>query len=648
MIAEFASNSFRALFAAIDKGIYGLIAVVYSLVDELVRNITIFDGDTISNFASRVYVFVGILMLFKVTFSLINYIVNPDTISDKTNGASNIAKNIVITLLLVIITPYAFDFLYRAQNAIINDNLVAKVILGTDADENTSYSVKMSDMCGDMVADAQGDTGTYISLLALRPFYQITEGINDISEIKNVYCSASNVNGGKANVSYLLESDVYKAENDDIYLVDYSILLSTACGVIILILLITICMDIALRAIKLGFLEIIAPIPIISYIDPKSGKDGIFKKWLKEVGRTWASLFIKLATLYFAIYIIGLIDVTISNLSDSNLSMWAAVFILIGALMFVKQFTKLIEDIFGIKLDGMSLHPIKKISEQAAGGKQLVGAGAGTVAAGLGFAGGVGANAWALRNNNMKARKKAEEAGLVKGTKAYRDLFLKEGGKTFATGLGSVAAGGLSAAGRSMANGIKAGDKINPLKNAQEGIKASSQRRNQRADGNGIKEQFMKNLTETAGIKNEYGLYGKNSDDIKRLTNEEADLKQKEDIARKAQIEFEAGNRTYSAETFAVGFERNPVGTGDRIFEAKDSLGNYKYLGTNSFERYKSYMNELNTSRVNEGKGALSVLDENTFNAYSTLEENTHYYNVKHEATKKAKSKAEKLFEEKK
>ena len=59
-------------------------------------------------------------------------------------------------------------------------------------------------------------------------------------------------------------------------------------------------------------------------------------------------------------------------------------------------------------------------------------------------------------------------------------------------------------------------------------------------------------------------------------------------------------------------------------------------------------MNELNTSRVNEGKGALSILDEKTFNAYSTLEGNTHYYNVKHEATKKAKSKAEKLFEEKK
>lgn len=399
MVAEFASNTFRALFAAIDSGIYSLISYVYQIIEELISpDFSIINSNEISDFASRVYVLVGMLMLFKVTFSLINYLVNPDMINDKKEGVGNIAKNIIITLVLIIITPYAFDFAYRVQNAIISDNLITKVILGTSENENGNNTIQMSPLCGDKVATTD-NTGTYLSLIALRPFYQITEGITDISEIENVYCSASTANNAPAKVSVLLESDVYKAEGtDDKYIVDYSILLSTVCGIVVFILLITITMDIALRAIKLAFLEILAPIPIISYIDPKQGKDGIFKKWLKETFKTWLSLFIKLATLTFAIYIISLIDSAVANLKNQDLGIWVSLFILIGALMFVKQFPKLLEDIFGIKLDGMSLHPIKKIQEQATLGKQVTGLGGAAVVGAGAAIGGFAAN----NINNIK------------------------------------------------------------------------------------------------------------------------------------------------------------------------------------------------------------------------------------------------------
>ena len=41
--------------------------------------------------------------------------------------------------------------------------------------------------------------------------------------------------------------------------------------------------DVAKRVFKLIILEVVAPIPIMSLIDPKSSKDGAFSHWLKSL-----------------------------------------------------------------------------------------------------------------------------------------------------------------------------------------------------------------------------------------------------------------------------------------------------------------------------------------------------------------------------
>lgn len=383
-------NLARSIFSVIDKAIYSLIAAIYNIIEELASNVSVFNESTIDDFAKRIYVFIGIVMVFKVTFSLINYLVNPDSMNDKNSGVGNVAKNIVITLVLLIITPYAFDFLYRAQNAILSDNILPQVILGTSDTKSVSQKFQMAEDCEVVEID---DPGQFMALVALRPFYGVNKGAS-IESIKDEYCNAN------YTASDMLTESIYNAEDNDMYIIDYSFFMSTVSGVIVLVLMLTIGMDIALRIIKLGFLEIIAPVPIISYVDPKSGKDGIFKKWLKEVIRTWISLFLKLAVLYFAIYIIKVLDDALVNVSNHNYDMWISLFLLIGALMFAKQFTKLIEDIFGVKLDGMSLHPIKKIQEQAIGGKAIASAITGTGAAlGVGAVAAVGAGAANVFNN---------------------------------------------------------------------------------------------------------------------------------------------------------------------------------------------------------------------------------------------------------
>ena len=135
-------------------------------------------------------------------------------------------------------------------------------------------------------------------------------------------------------------------------------------------------MDVALRSIKLAFLQLIAPIPILSYVDPKSGKDGLFKKWYEMCIKTFISLFVRLIALYFAVYIISRVaDMKMVDLIDGSYqtNAFVAIFIIIGALMFAKQLPKILEGL-GIKLDGdgkFTLNPLRKLEKEALGGGVL-------------------------------------------------------------------------------------------------------------------------------------------------------------------------------------------------------------------------------------------------------------------------------------
>jgi hypothetical protein len=344
----------------------------------------------IEDFAGRVYVFVGIIMLFKVTFSLISYLVNPDAITDKNNGAGNIAKNIIITLFLIIFVPYGFDLLYNAQSAIVTDNLIPRLILGTtDASVDSQSLIIDANLCvdndGNYITSEISDVGSYIALVTFKPFFQVYEDqVDDFpSETKKIICSET------TNVKDLLAYRNIDTAilNTGRYRIDYSFFMSTAAGILVMLLLLDFCFDIAMRCIKLGFLEIFAPIPIVSYIDPKSGKDGMFKKWYREVFSTWARLFIRLIILFFVVYVISIVNNNIETVENSEHAMWIMLFLVIGALMFAKKAIPLIEDILGIKFDhSIELNPFKKIRDQAVGGKTLAALPGKTLTAGIGLA----------------------------------------------------------------------------------------------------------------------------------------------------------------------------------------------------------------------------------------------------------------------
>src|SRR5699024_4966668 len=69
-------------------------------------------------------------------------------------------------------------------------------------------------------------------------------------------------------------------------------------------MLVMYCFDIAVRAVKLAFLQLIAPVPILAYIDESKGNN-VFNNWLKQCTSSFLSLFIRLITIYFVIFIIS-------------------------------------------------------------------------------------------------------------------------------------------------------------------------------------------------------------------------------------------------------------------------------------------------------------------------------------------------------
>ena len=333
----------RQFFFNIDKIVFNFISAIYDLLISIARTSILSQAD-ILDMADRVYKLLAVFMIFKVTFSLIMYVVNPDDFSDKTKGISKLGTNIIISLALLVLTPYIFNMAYRLQTMILEDNSLSVLIFGNE-EENTG---------ADNPINSAGDTMAYIVMLpffspnvSIKELYNCTEltvegsdgtakinpacfGLNDdltpnpdiedslYSLVENdsfreteLLNYAVGINEG--NLGLMFRQDIAvaianKSDEERAYIIDYKYVFSTVLGVVVILLLLSFCIDVAVRSVKLAFLQLIAPIPILSFVDPKSGKDGMFKQWYQMCFKTYISLFVRLLALYFAIYIIDRLD----------------------------------------------------------------------------------------------------------------------------------------------------------------------------------------------------------------------------------------------------------------------------------------------------------------------------------------------------
>ena len=506
-------------FISIDGILFNFISTLYDLLIAISRTSILTQGD-IASFATRIEILLGIFMLFKISFSLITYIVNPDDFSDKSKGFGKLIQNTVVSLVLLVITPYIFQMAFSLQAKILDDNTLAKLLLGEKImSEDTGDDESTGNV---MILDTAGNRMAFYVML---PFFTPRTSLEGLDVCTNIYSkgefdadcydalnslagSTGGSNDSDSGENQYIKNYKYGIENESLgltfrsstallttgegdseqFLIDYKYILSTATAVIVCLLLITFCIDVGVRSVKLAFLQLIYPIPVISYMDPKSGNDGMFTKWYKMCLSTFLSLFIRLLALYFGIYIIskvgtmGMYDIINGSQITNG---WVKIFVIIGILMFVKQMPKILENL-GIKIDGdgkFNLNPLKRLEDGALGGKVLsrapkaaagaaLGLGVGAVGAATGAGIGKGITGmFSGASGALKGKKLGEiHKGQVDANQRMREA--RANGSTFFGRVGTKI-GGLTGSGGANAR-LQSEDKKleNKLKNYEEAHKS--------------------------------------------------------------------------------------------------------------------------------------------------------------------------------
>ena len=367
------SNFFRWFFSLLDSIGYFFLGGIFN-VFFTIANAQFFQGDVINTFYTRIQMILGIFMIFRISITLLQIIVNPDVFKDKQKGAGSIVMRIAVMLvLLTLIVPIEgisesdsnplnqqirtngilFGFLNQVQNTVVQDNVLGKLILGYNVDEDGSnLQLNGLDSVGDVltaeiahafITPTLNDDADANVVITSENYEEVTACPTDIAPSLNPAVTSG------ALLDHI--NDTCMGDDGETYAFEYIGFGGLVCSIVMTIIVIGFTLDIAVRAIKLALLRLIAPIPIISYISPGQEKDGAFGNWVKTLTSTYLSLFIRLIIIYFGIYLIIL-------LRNGDLVTWidssvlANIFVIIGILVFMKEAPKFFQDMLGIKGDG--------------------------------------------------------------------------------------------------------------------------------------------------------------------------------------------------------------------------------------------------------------------------------------------------------
>lgn len=456
-------NALRSILMTLDHVVYWCIGVVYNILFNISET-TIISSDTLKAFYGRVQLILGVIMIFKISVSLLQYVINPEAFSDKKKGVGQVITRMVTMLaMLTAIIPLniplsaedetnktynyylnqnglLFGTMFSLQHRILKQNTIAKLVLGntensftvTDSD-NTEYETDFSE---------NSNAGEAVAAYVLKSFFRINVkdelSSDNIDNQDNYFCDANKKVNNAAHLGVALTASgaavgtviapglgtaigagigaaangIYRlfkwadADNagtyyndwvntnnistlaemvnincDSRYLFSYFPVVSTVCGVLLLLVFATTCLDVAIRALKLAILRLIAPIAIISYIDPKSAEKGAFSNWVKLLISTYLDLFLRLAIIYFVMFIVmeiihGGLELPLGN---GVIGLLSTVVIIIGLFYFARQAPKFITDALGIKSLGMGVGLSGLLGAAGAlmGGAGLSGAAAG-------------------------------------------------------------------------------------------------------------------------------------------------------------------------------------------------------------------------------------------------------------------------------
>lgn len=415
-IGTFIKDALRSVAAALDSLIYQVVAFLYKLFF-FVSSTEIFQNDAVKNVSKNFQLLVAVVVMFSLSISLVNYIVNPDNMKSGKVPASKLVTKVITSLILLLTINIVFATAYRLQNAIIENNFVGKLILGEKAQSFDVESMGMSfskSILSAFITDNPNKSGKV-------PDYNIPDAnylFNDILTKESQY-------------HYLVDFINDKDDKGE-YVLNYNAL-SIPVGLFIGYILLTYVVGVGVRTVQLFYLQVIAPVPILFYVLPNG--DDKLKKWTQQCITTYLDLFIRHLIIYLTIFLCSNLLSTDGTLiiptGADDYKNWIILALVIAIMLFAKKAPDLIKELFPAtsKASGdFGLNLGKQFKGTAAGA--VLGAGVGGIAGaatGLLSGGGIGGMIGGFNRGAYGGLRGKKLSDTMSKTKQYGNMWRDQG-----------------------------------------------------------------------------------------------------------------------------------------------------------------------------------------------------------------------------
>lgn len=465
----------RSFCLSVCQIIYSLFSFFYQLFI-LISQSKLMEVSKIYEISNRISILLGLIMLFFSMFYLIRLLLDPDKIGDKELGLGNLLKKIIVCILLLGFTPTIFNLAMDIQRVVLKENIIPKIILAEEV-SSTGDDLEMS--------------GREIEAKLFTSFFKKAENLTSDECVFYEFIEKEIERNGTFEIATECVTKkaktIYEVSNEEktVYAIEYNHIISVIVGAAMLYLIIVYTIDVGIRNIQFIFLQIISPIPIISYILPQ--KDSMLNRWTKQVTTTYLDIFIRTAVIYFVIYMSRLIlndtslefYIDVSGVDNSKIQ-WIKVILVIALFMFAQRLPKLLQELSG------------KQSAASIGFGLKNGFLSGVAKVGAGFVAGatlgaVGSTGWGRLTSGITGAFRGGAAGLSKGnfgqnfararqsiqTSNLRDDWLKAQGYNLPRRLQAraiMASGGISSP-ELIAMQAQADDKVKQLVDDDDNVK---------------------------------------------------------------------------------------------------------------------------------------------------------------------------------
>lgn len=371
----------RSIFYSINSLLYRGVRSLYNVFIALCNG-QLLDSDTLNGLFGRIGLLLGVIMLFRVAFSFIQVLINPDSFNDNQKGIPSIIKKVILVIIMFGMSSYAFSFLRTLQSEIIESNVISKFLL--------PQQVETENFGGALEAEL------FTAFYNLDPAldYQTTNECASEDYINGLKNSIANNNSFAYKEQCTTELGTIKEDGSPAYFISFNYIFSTLVAVATLYFLLNYCISVGVRIVQLAALQIMSPMAIVGYLSPKS--DNMFTKWVKVYFSTYIDAFLRMAIINFAVYIIAIL---IQGFNDKNSIFFTSVgyaagehkkliyvIMIMAIFTFAKKAPDLLKKIFPATSEsGISLG-LDKDNKSAIGMAAGTVAGVGIGAAGFGLA----------------------------------------------------------------------------------------------------------------------------------------------------------------------------------------------------------------------------------------------------------------------